>query len=273
MLFRSQVTNGWQASPVDIGIAVATELFASGIPFVERTLPILGGGVEDLSSYSSVLGQFLPNTNPAALNLGTGVAMITFSVTFFSAVTSAFKTHKISMMTTDPIPVRLPLFGDHMTITAICFNAAGAQIVTPVDAFPSFQLYASSRTVQNARIGFEPISDALANPASAGNSSSDGTLLFQQQTIAANQNVRWMLPVYQGRVQVSFGAGAAAMNIFLRWGVPLGSTGHVLGPLGHAAGAEDRIAEVIMPSTQCQLEMNFGASAGSGHVVVHALDL
>lgn len=264
----------WQPSPVDVGIAVATQLFLTGLPFLERTLALAGAGTEDISSYASVLGKIIPNTNPAGTNLGTGVAMIEFTIAFTSSLAVGdMKTHKIRMMTTDPIPIRLPIFGDHVSITALCFDAAGTLMITPANAFPGFSVYASSRTVQQPRIGPGTVVDSLANPVNGGNSSADGTLLFQSATIAANQNLRWFLPVYQGRVGVTFGAGAAAMNLFLRWGVPLGSTGHVLGPLGHAAGAEDRVVEVIMPSTQCQVEMNFAASAATGHVVIHALDL
>lgn len=270
----SDVTTGWEASPIDVGVAVAVQLLATGLPFIERKLPLNGAGVEDITAYSSVLGNVIGNAKVGATNLGTGVGMVEFLFDFTnSAVVGDMKTYRVRLTTIDPVPVRIPILGDRVTVFIAYYDPAGTFMVGPADAVPAFSLYASSRVVPKAQIGLEPIVDSLANPTNPGHSSSDGTLLFQQASILANQNVRWFLPCYQGRVAVTFGAGAAAMNVFFRFGVPVGSTGHVIGPLGHAAGAADTVTELAFPSEQCQVEMNFGASPGSGHIVVTALDL
>jgi hypothetical protein len=167
-------------SPVDIGVAIATELLASGIPsvFLLDTIQAgltIGANVSvtliDVAKYASLNIDFFNGFNSTVI------------MEFTDDAGSVISQDRISVTTTDNTPIQIPVCGTRLVITNISLNAI------------TLNAYGSNRTISRlmmkagsgARLFFA--SAALAAGAAVQLLSGDGSLGIEANSVQCDTTV------------------------------------------------------------------------------------
>lgn len=229
----------WSPSPVDIGVAVATQLIQTGVTVQERTSLVPYNTTVDSSTYNSVYGRLWNR-----LAFGNKVL---HNISFLTVSSGQIGSLFVSQLTDDSIPISFALPSPRFSYVGTSFDAAGNLVAGP-DPNDASLLFMTSRSTDHTVVGPGTVQDLAAVNPIAGNSTNMGILLaINALSIPAMTTRTWYIPAYFGKVSVRIGGGTG--NATFQWSYAPNTSG-IAFQFSRTSTTGDSNFETNMPSMQ-----------------------